>query len=103
MGVLKSLPKEQVINKIKFENPWWETNKIDEYFSWMKKRLYFNLFSPLVYEKSVKRAVVLGQIVAGIPVWKLGEEAKFPNMTYTVFPGNVGHNETLKEIYEKLK
>lgn len=59
MGVLKSLPKEQVINKIKFENPWWETNKIDEYFSSMKKRLYFNLFSPLVYEKSVKRAVVL--------------------------------------------
>lgn len=50
----------------------------------------------------VKRAIVLGQIAAGIPVWKLGGEAKFPNMTYIVFPGNVGQNETLKEIYEKL-
>lgn len=59
MSTLRALSKEQVINKIKFENPWWQTNKIDEYFHSMKKRLYFNLFSPLVYEKSVKRAVVL--------------------------------------------
>ena len=51
----------------------------------------------------VKRAIVLGQIAAGIPVWKLGTEAKFPNMTYTVFPGNVGQNETLREIYEIYK
>lgn len=51
----------------------------------------------------VKRAIVLGQIEPGIPVWTLGEEAKFPNMPYIVFPGNVGNDETLKEIYEKLK
>jgi uncharacterized protein YgbK (DUF1537 family) len=50
----------------------------------------------------VKRAMVLGQIEAGIPVWALGDEAKFPNMPYVVFPGNVGKDETLKEIYEKL-
>ncbi|PCJ27162.1 MAG: ATPase [Flavobacteriales bacterium] len=59
MSNLRVLPKEQVINKIKFENPWWETGKIDDYYLSMKKRLYFDLFSPLVYEKSVKRAVVL--------------------------------------------
>jgi predicted AAA+ superfamily ATPase len=59
MSNLRILPKEQVINKIKFENPWWETGKIDDYYLSMKKRLYFDLFSPLVYEKSVKRAVVL--------------------------------------------
>jgi uncharacterized protein YgbK (DUF1537 family) len=51
----------------------------------------------------VKRAIVLGQIEAGIPVWKLGSESKFPNMNYIVFPGNVGKDETLKEIYEKLQ
>tara|TARA_B100000809_G_scaffold195617_1_gene195020 strand:+ start:1759 stop:3213 length:1455 start_codon:yes stop_codon:yes gene_type:complete len=59
MSNLRVLPREQVINKIKFENPWWETGKIDDYYLSMKKRLYFDLFSPLVYEKSVKRAVVL--------------------------------------------
>lgn len=59
MNILRAFPREQVINKIKFENPWWETNKIDDYFHSMKKRLYFNLFSPLVYEKRIKRAVVL--------------------------------------------
>lgn len=50
----------------------------------------------------VKRAIVLGQIAAGIPVWQLGSEAKFPNMTYIVFPGNVGKDETLRDIYESL-
>ncbi len=59
MASLKYFSKEQVINKIKFENPWWKTSKIDEYYSSMKKRLYFDLFAPLVYEKNVKRAVVL--------------------------------------------
>ena len=51
----------------------------------------------------VKRAMVLGQIEAGIPVWQLGEEAKFPNMSYIVFPGNVGTDDSLKNIYEILK
>jgi uncharacterized protein YgbK (DUF1537 family) len=50
----------------------------------------------------VKRTIVLGQIEAGIPVWALGNETKFPNMPYIVFPGNVGKDETLKEIYERL-
>ena len=59
MSLLRAFSKEQIINKINFENPWWRNNKIDEYYSSMKKRLYFELFSPLVYEKKIKRAVVL--------------------------------------------
>lgn len=59
MKRLRSFSKTQILNKIRFENPWWEKAEIDEYFSAMRKRLYFKLFSPLVYEKSVKRAVVL--------------------------------------------
>ncbi|GHB80214.1 four-carbon acid sugar kinase family protein [Persicitalea jodogahamensis] len=51
----------------------------------------------------VKRAMVSGQIAAGIPVWKLGDEAKFPGLSYVVFPGNVGDEGTLREIYEKLR
>ena len=51
----------------------------------------------------VKKATVLGQIVPGIPVWRLGSEAKFPGLIYVVFPGNVGNEHTLKEVYLKLK
>lgn len=59
MSLLRAFSKEQIINKIKFENSWWENNKIDDYYSSMKRRLYFDLFSPLVYEKRIKRAIVL--------------------------------------------
>lgn len=38
---------------------------------------------------AVKRALVLGQVAPGIPVWKTGVESKFPNMAYIIFPGNV--------------
>ena len=50
----------------------------------------------------VKKALVLGQVAAGIPVWRLGAESKFPNMSYIIFPGNVGNVDTLKDIVEML-
>ena len=51
---------------------------------------------------SVKKALVLGQVAAGIPVWKIGAESKFPGMSYIIFPGNVGNVDTLKNIVEML-
>lgn len=50
----------------------------------------------------VKCARVLGQLRPGIPVWRLGEESKFPRVPYVIFPGNVGEEETLKEAVEIL-
>jgi uncharacterized protein YgbK (DUF1537 family) len=50
----------------------------------------------------VKRALVLGQLLPGIPVWRLGAEAKFPELHYVVFPGNVGGPDTLKDAVTKL-
>ena len=50
----------------------------------------------------VCRAVVLGQIRAGIPVWMTGPESKFPNMPYIIFPGNVGERTTLREVADVL-
>ena len=50
----------------------------------------------------VKRAEVLGQVRPGIPVWKTGEESKFPNMPYIIFPGNVGTEDDLRTIVEML-
>lgn len=56
---LKPIDQELIHSRIRFENPWWITSLIDQDFSAMKKRLYFDLFFPLVKEFSPKRAVVL--------------------------------------------
>ena len=50
----------------------------------------------------VKRALVLGQILPGVPVWELGPETKFPGLPYVVFPGNVGGPEALQDAVQKL-
>jgi uncharacterized protein YgbK (DUF1537 family) len=50
----------------------------------------------------VERALVLGQIRPGVPVWRLGEESRFPGLPYVVFPGNVGAPDTLAEVVAEL-
>ncbi len=49
----------QILDRLKFENPWWNTNIIDAYYSKMKRREYFRLLFPLVTERKIKRALVL--------------------------------------------
>jgi uncharacterized protein YgbK (DUF1537 family) len=51
----------------------------------------------------VQRAWVLGQILPGIPVWRLGAESRFPGLPYTVFPGNVGTDESLSDAIQILR
>lgn len=51
----------------------------------------------------VKRARVIGQILVGIPVWQLGTESTEPDLTYIVFPGNVGQIDSLTQAVLKLK
>ena len=51
---------------------------------------------------SVRRALVLGQVAPGIPVWQTGAESKFPGMSYIIFPGNVGAVETLRDMVKML-
>lgn len=51
----------------------------------------------------VKCADILGQVAAGISVWQLGNETKFPGRAYVVFPGNVGTSETLADVIRLLQ
>lgn len=51
----------------------------------------------------VKRALVLGQILPGVPVWRLGEESIHPGLPYIVFPGNVGGDEALRNVVGMLR
>jgi uncharacterized protein YgbK (DUF1537 family) len=51
----------------------------------------------------VRRALVLGQILPGVPVWRLGPESRYPALVYIVFPGNVGGPGALAEVVAALR
>jgi uncharacterized protein YgbK (DUF1537 family) len=51
----------------------------------------------------VKRAIVAGQIIPGVPVWRLGEGSRFPGMSYIVFPGNVGAEASMTAVVCSLR
>ncbi|UZO79777.1 hypothetical protein NBT05_12545 [Aquimarina sp. ERC-38] len=50
----------------------------------------------------VTRANTIGQVIKGVPVWQLGSEAKFPELPYIIFPGNVGESDSLYNVIHKL-
>ena len=52
---------------------------------------------------NVKRAMIRGQILPGVPVWRLGDESRYPGLDYIVFPGNVGMPNSLAEIVNGMK
>ena len=51
--------EEQIHERLRFENPWWVTGKIEEYYDSMQRRLYHQLLFPLIAETKVHRAIVL--------------------------------------------
>ena len=51
--------EDQILDRLRFENPWWVTGSVEEYYTSMQRRLYFDLFMPLITEKEIRRAVVL--------------------------------------------
>lgn len=50
----------------------------------------------------VRRAMVSGQVMPGVPVWRLAAESRYPGMPYIVFPGNVGDDNALAALQQKL-
>jgi uncharacterized protein YgbK (DUF1537 family) len=50
----------------------------------------------------IRRAVVIGQLLPGVPVWQAGFESTLPDRHFVVFPGNVGGAEALWEAVEIL-
>lgn len=57
--MLREISKNQVLDRIRFENVWWVTGQIEEDYQKMPPRPYFDLFKPLVKERTIRRAVVL--------------------------------------------
>jgi len=54
---MQTISKEDIQQRIRTENPWWQDSR--KVSSVEKQRGYFNLFYPLVKDRSVRRAVVL--------------------------------------------
>ena len=50
----------------------------------------------------VTRAIVLGQILPGVPVWRCGADSRYPGMPLVIFPGNVGGPEALTTMLARL-
>lgn len=59
MSGLNLIPTEKIIERLRYENPWWVNKQIPEVYGSMAKRLYFTLFYPYVAEKNIRRALVL--------------------------------------------
>ncbi|WP_230383810.1 ATP-binding protein [Pedobacter endophyticus] len=59
MTSLNLIPREKIIERLRYENPWWLNKQIPQLYSAMSRRLYFNIFYPNVIEREVHRAVVL--------------------------------------------
>lgn len=57
--MLKNVAEEQILDRIRFENPWWIDKQIERDYNDMPRRAYFDIFKPLAYEKEVRRAIVL--------------------------------------------
>lgn len=51
----------------------------------------------------IRKAMVIGQALPGVPAWRCGDETRYPGTTYIVFPGNVGEDDALAHIQKKVK
>jgi predicted AAA+ superfamily ATPase len=57
---MRTIAADDIVRRIRAENPWWEApHQITPEHQKMKRRAYFELFFPLVRTKSLHRAVVL--------------------------------------------
>ena len=59
MSNSRLIPTEKIIERLRYENPWWITQEIPSVYHEMSRRLYFDLFYPFVTETEIRRAVVL--------------------------------------------
>lgn len=51
----------------------------------------------------VERAVVLGQALPGVPVWRCGADSRLPGLSLVVFPGNVGDVAALTRLMDNWR
>ncbi len=50
-----------------------------------------------------EEALAIGQIINGVPVLRFGQETRWPDIPYVIFPGNVGDDTALIRVVKILK
>jgi uncharacterized protein YgbK (DUF1537 family) len=55
-----------------------------------------------IHGLGMKKARVLGQASAGVPVWEMGPETRFPGMKLIIWPGNVGSPDALRDFIREM-
>ncbi|MCA7893117.1 ATP-binding protein [Burkholderia cepacia] len=53
------ISETEILERLRFDNPWWNGEGVDELFVEMPKRFYFRLFLELIENREIRRAVVL--------------------------------------------
>lgn len=56
---INGFSEEQIFERLRLDNPWWVTGTIEPFFNAMRRRLYQELFFPLVQDIETRRAVIL--------------------------------------------
>jgi predicted AAA+ superfamily ATPase len=56
---LKPVSDDLILQRLRFENFWWNNAKIDPDYEQLPRRLYFDLFYDLTAQRTINRAVVL--------------------------------------------
>lgn len=53
--MIRDISKDQVLDRIRFENPWRIEGEIEADYNEMPRRLYFELFKPLENESEIRK------------------------------------------------
>lgn len=53
------ISENEVLDRLRFDNPWWENNSIEDRFQKLPRRAYYSIFYDLVVDRSVNRAIIL--------------------------------------------
>ena len=54
-----SLLEQQIIGRLRIDNPWWTENEVPAFYREMRPRMYLDIFYPLVTDLSLNRSIVL--------------------------------------------
>lgn len=54
-----SISQDEILSRLRFDNPWWDNHEVEKRYSNYPRRLYFKPFYELIKESTINRAAVL--------------------------------------------